>query len=83
MPNLKTVGFPTIAGARVEIAGATASAAADPKATAATLTARLTAGRGRLKAWFVDGDGKGLCGAFFVTVRRIEKPLESTNGEKK
>jgi arylsulfatase A-like enzyme len=83
MPNLKTLGFPTIAGARVEIAGVTASAAADPKATSATLTARLTAGRGRLKAWFVDGDGKGLCGAFFVTVRRIEQPAEGANGEKK
>jgi hypothetical protein len=83
MPALKTVGFPTIAGARVEIAGTATSAAADPKATAATLTARLPAGRGRLKAWFVDADGKDLCGAFYVTVKRIEKPLEGANGEKK
>ena len=69
--------------ARVEIAGMTVSATADPKATSATLTAKLPAGRTKLKAWFVDGDGKGLCGAFFVTVKRTEKPLESTNGEKK
>ena len=72
MPDLKTVGFPTIAGARVEIAGTTVSAAADPKANAATLRAKLPAGRSRLKAWFADAEGKGLCGAFFVTVRREE-----------
>ncbi len=69
-PNLKTVGFPTIAAARVEIAGESVSAAADPKSTAVTLNAKLPAGRTRLKAWFTDGEGRGLCGAFFVTVVR-------------
>jgi hypothetical protein len=43
---------------------------ADPKATGATLTAKLPAGRTKLKAWFADDVGKDLCGAFFVTVRK-------------
>ena len=64
------------------IAGATVSAAADPKATAVTLTANLPAGRTKLKAWFADADGKGLCGAFFVTVKRPAAPVEGTNEEK-
>lgn len=69
-PNLKTVGFPTIAAARLEIAGTTATATTDPKATAVTLAAKLPAGRTKLKAWFADSDGKNLCGAFFVSVAK-------------
>jgi arylsulfatase A-like enzyme len=72
MANVKTVGFPNIAGARVEIAGTTVADPADPRATSATLRAKLPAGRSPLKAWFVDAEGRGLCGAFFVTVRRAE-----------
>jgi len=71
-PNLKTVGFPTIAAARIDIAGVAVSATADPRATSVTLSANLPPGRTKLKAWFVDGDGHGLCGAFFVTVARQE-----------
>jgi hypothetical protein len=33
----------------------------------------LSAGKTTLKAWFADGEGKGLCGAFFVTVKRKDK----------
>lgn len=73
-PNLETVGFPTIARARVEVAGKTVSAAADPKATAAALKLDLPAGRTRLRAWFTDAEGQGLCGAYFVTVRRESVP---------
>lgn len=69
-PNLKTRGFPTIASAQLDIAGVKAETKADPKATGATLTVKLPAGRTKLKAWFADAEGKGLCGAFFVTVRR-------------
>jgi arylsulfatase A-like enzyme len=65
-----TVAFPTIAAAKIEIAGVKASVQADPKATGATLVATLPAGRTRLKAWFADAAGKDLCGAFFVTVER-------------
>ena len=71
-PNLKTVGFPTIAAARIDISGVAVSATADPRATSVTVTANLPAGRTKLKAWFVDGDGRGLCGAFFVTVVKPE-----------
>ena len=65
-----TVGFPTIAAATVEIAGVKAGTKADPKATGATVTAKLPAGKTTLKAWFSDAAGKDLCGAFFVTVRK-------------
>lgn len=68
--NVTTVGFPTIARAKLEVAGVKAEAKADPKATGATLTVRLPAGKTRLKAWFTDATGKDLCGAFFVTVVR-------------
>jgi arylsulfatase A-like enzyme len=83
MPDLKTVGFPTIARAQVEIAGTTVSAVADPRANAATLRANLPAGGGRLKAWFADAEGKGLCGAFFVTVRRDGEPTRRRQAEVK
>jgi hypothetical protein len=68
----KTVAFPAIAAAKVEVAGVRGQVKADPMATAATAVVRLPAGRARLKAWFADADGKDLCGAFFVTARRME-----------
>ncbi|MBA4065977.1 MAG: N-acetylgalactosamine-4-sulfatase [Isosphaera sp.] len=68
--KLVTRDFPTIAAAKVDIAGVKAEAKADPKATGATVTAKLPAGKTTLKAWFSDADGKDLCGAFFVTVTR-------------
>ena len=58
--------------ANIEIAGVTAKAQADPKATGATSAVKLPAGKTTLKAWFADADGKDLCGAFFVTV--VRKP---------
>jgi arylsulfatase len=69
-PTTKTVAFPTIAAAKIDIAGVKASVQADPRATEATIRARLPAGRTTLKAWFVDADGKDLCGAFFVTIAK-------------
>jgi arylsulfatase len=69
--KVTTVGFPTIARAKVQIAGSKAEGAADPRATAATIhVASLPQGKTTLKAWFSDADGKDLCGAFFVTVTR-------------
>jgi arylsulfatase len=65
-----TRGFPTIARAKVEIAGVKAEVKADPKAAAATLSVKLPAGRTKLKAWFADAAGKDLCAAFYVTVKR-------------
>jgi arylsulfatase len=70
--KVKTRAFPTIAVAKVEIAGVKAEAIADPKATGATLAVTLPAGKTTLQAWFADAGGKGLCGAFFVTVARKE-----------
>jgi arylsulfatase len=69
-PKIKTVSFPTIAAAKIDIAGVKASAKADPRATGATLSVNLPAGQTKLKAWFADADGHDLCGAFFVTVVR-------------
>lgn len=69
-PNQVTVAFPTIAAAHLEIAGVKASTKADPKATGATLTVALPAGKSTLSAWFADAHGKNLCGAFFVTARK-------------
>ena len=68
--KLVTKGFPTIAVAKLDIAGVKADTKADPKATGATLTAKLPAGKTKLKAWFADADGNDLCGAFFVTVAK-------------
>jgi CubicO group peptidase (beta-lactamase class C family) len=66
----EAVTFPTIAVAKLDIAGVKGETKADPKATAATITVKLPAGTTKLKAWFADADGKNLCGAFFVTVKK-------------
>lgn len=68
--NLRSVAFPTIAQARVEIADASASTPADPESTQATVTLRVSSGRSRLRAWFSDQQGQALCGAYFVSVTR-------------
>jgi len=68
-PNSVSKEFPTIAQARVEIAGVKEAAKADPKSMGVTIPLVLPAGRTTLKAWFQDEGGQDLCGAFFVTVR--------------
>jgi hypothetical protein len=65
-----TLGFPTISTAKLSIAGMNSSAKADPKSTGAAVRVKLPTGKTTLKAWFADGDGNDLCGAFFVTVRK-------------
>ncbi len=70
-PNVKTVAFPTIAQATVQIAGAQVTVPADPKSTAAEVVVKnLPRGKTKLKAWFLDTADKDLCGAFFITVQR-------------
>ena len=69
-PKKDGVSFPTIASAKLDIAGVKGDTKADPKATGATLSVKLPAGKTKLKAWFSDADGKDLCGAFYVTVKR-------------
>ena len=71
-PNLQTKGFPTIAQAHLTVGDKTARANADPQVNGAPVRIELPAGPARLKAWFADKDGRALCGAFFVTVRRLE-----------
>jgi arylsulfatase len=72
--NPKTVAFPMIARGRLEIAGVQATVAADPKSRAAVAIAKnLPRGKTTLKAWFADAAGKDLCGAFFVTVRKVNR----------
>ena len=65
-----TKSFPTIAVAKLELAGVKGTAKADPKASGSTIVVKLPAGKTTLKAWFADGEGKGQCGAFFVTVTK-------------
>ena len=62
--------FPSIAQARLEIAGISQTAKADAKSTGVTIAVKLPAGKTNMRAWFQDAAGKDLCGAFFVTVRR-------------
>lgn len=69
--GLRTVGFPNIAKARIELAGESAEVEADPKEKGATIRVKLPAGRTKMKAWFADAAGENLCGAFFVTVKKL------------
>jgi hypothetical protein len=72
--NPKTVGFPNIARAKLQIAGKEAESAASPKETGVTLTiSNLPAGKTKLKGWFADAEGNNLCGAFFITVTRKDR----------
>jgi arylsulfatase A-like enzyme len=74
-PNVKVVGFPTIAQGKVALAGVSSESAADPQGTSVAVVARdVPAGKTTLKAWFTDAGGQDLCGAFFVTVRRVGDP---------
>jgi arylsulfatase A-like enzyme len=72
-PKDKTVtrGFPTIARAKLAIGEVKAESTADPNSTGVPLKVTLPAGETKLKAWFADADGKDLCGAFFVTVKKV------------
>jgi hypothetical protein len=69
--KLKTVAFPTIARGTVEVGGERVHAPANPMATGVTIRVKLLAGRTWMKAWFSDAAGMDLCGAFFVTVRKV------------
>lgn len=70
-PNIKTVAFPTIAAAKIDIAGVQTVVDTNAQETAAIVLAKnVPQGKTTLKAWFTDSNGKDLCGAFFVTVSR-------------
>jgi len=44
---------------------------ADAKQNSVSLKVQLTPGTGTMKAWFTDKDDQPLCGAFFVTVKKL------------
>ncbi len=67
-PNKKSATFPKIAGAKVEVGSVTGEAKAVADDKEAKVKVKLPAGTTTLKAWFTDADGKGQCGAFYVTV---------------
>lgn len=71
-PKVVTKAFPKIAKARVQIAGLDLTSEADPLSFGCTIPVKLAeAGRTTMKAWFTDAEGEGQCGAFFVTVKRL------------
>ncbi len=60
-----------IAGAKLTAAGKELSAKANAGDKAVTFHLRLPVGPTTLQAWFVDASNADLCGAFYVTVRRL------------
>ncbi len=60
-----------IASARLRIGEAEHSKSAEQGAEAVTFRVRLDAGPADLKTWFLDDEGKELCGAYYVEARRI------------
>ena len=60
-----------IAKARLKVAGVDVSKPVVAGEKAAVFTVQLPAGKTLLKTWFLDADGKELCGAFYVEVRRL------------
>lgn len=61
-----------IAGAKLTVAGEELSAKSAPNDKAIVFHAKLPEGPTELHAWFVNGAGKDLCGAFYATVRRVQ-----------
>ncbi len=61
-----------IRGAKVAIAGKEASAKTTPSEKEVSLRVQLPAGKTTLQGWFLDAEGKDVCGAFYAYVRRAE-----------
>jgi len=62
-----------IAKARLKIGDVDVSKPVSKNDKAATFTVRLKAGKTKLRTWFHDEQGKELCGAFYVSVRRLDQ----------
>jgi arylsulfatase A-like enzyme len=60
-----------IAGAKLTVAGQEYSAKAGPGDKAVIFRPKLSVGPTQLQAWFVDGSGNELCGAFYATIHRL------------
>ena len=59
-----------IAMARLQVAGFDESRPVAKEDVAVVFTAALKAGPARLQTWFLDANGKALCGAYYAVVRR-------------
>jgi hypothetical protein len=59
-----------IVKARLKVADVDESLSVGASDTAVTFRARLKAGPAELKTWFYGSDGRELCGAYYVEVRR-------------
>jgi arylsulfatase A-like enzyme len=64
------------AKARVRIGPVDVSKPVAAEDKAATFSVRLSAGKTRLDTWFYDAEGNELCGAFYVSVRRLAEDLK-------
>lgn len=73
-PNIKSRSFPQIARAKLHVGDIKKDVPASSSDTEAAIDIQLPAGRTTLKAWFANEKGEGLCGAFFVTVRKKQMP---------
>lgn len=73
-PKVQTKAFPKIAKSHLKLGDEEQTVAADPQTTSSVIVRRnVKPGRTILKAWFTDSADQGLCGAFYVTVRRIDR----------
>jgi len=61
-----------IARAAIQIGDYQATAEAPPQATEVTFETVLKAGSTTLRTWFYDRNGKELCGAYYVSVERLD-----------
>ena len=60
-----------ISRARLKVGGVDVSRSVSKSDKAAVFTVGLAAGKTQLQTWFYDTQGKELCGAFYVSVRRL------------
>ena len=65
-------GARPIAAATLQIGGANRKRGAEPGARQVTFTMQLEAGKTRLRTQFLDKEGRVLCSANYVRVRRLE-----------
>jgi arylsulfatase len=61
-----------IAKARIKVQGHDETSPVAPDDKAVAFTARLQSGPAELQTWFYDAEGKELCGAYYVVVKRNE-----------
>ncbi len=60
-----------IVSARIKIADIDQSCPVTKDDKAVTFTMKLKSGKTKLKTWFLDDQGKDLCGAYYVSVKKL------------